>query len=187
MGTLRYSANMSTDGYTVDTEGRFDWAMPDDEVHTFVNEAESDVGTYVLGRDMYRTMVFWETYGTGHETHPVYARFAEQWRSAEKLVASSSLPQKAITSRRTKIVRDLSLGALRQIVADRPGVVSIAGPTVAADPIRNGLIDEFRFLVFPEVVGGGLQALPRDVRLGLRLISSRTFTNGCVYLRYVPR
>lgn len=105
----------------------------------------------------------------------------------EKIVASSSLPEEAITSARTRLVRSLQLGELRRIADHAPGVVSVGGPTVAAEPIRHGLIDDFRLFVYPEVLGGGLPALPSDVRLGLRLVETRRFRNGCVYLRYAPR
>ncbi|MCP2265822.1 dihydrofolate reductase family protein [Promicromonospora thailandica] len=187
MGTLRYWANMSADGYTADTEGKFDWAMPTDEVHAFVNEMEADVSTYVLGRDMYRTQVFWETYEEQYGNNPVHARFASIWRAADKFVASSTLPQKAVTSKRTRIIRDLRPADLRRIADERPGVTAVGGPTLAAEAIRQGLIDDFRFIVFPEVVGGGLAALPPGARLGLRLADIRTFSDGSVYLRYTPR
>jgi dihydrofolate reductase len=187
MGILSYFANMSADGYTVDTEGRFDWTDPSDEVHAFINEIEADVAIYVHGRRMYETMAYWETYEPGPDANPHETRYAEIWRGVEKIVASSSLPEDAIVSERTRIVRDLQLGELRRIANCAPGTVSVGGPTVAADPIRHGLIDEFRFFVYPEVVGGGLPALPPDARIGLRLVDTRTFANGCVYLRYVPR
>lgn len=187
MGTLRYFANMSADGYTVDTEGRFDWAEPTTEVHSFINEIESDVAVYVHGRRMYETMVYWETYEPRPDTDPTMTRYAQIWRGVEKVVASSSLPEEAVTSARTRIVRDLRLGELRRITDCAPGVVSVGGPTVAAEAIRHGLVDDFRFFVYPEVLGGGLLALPPDVRLRLRLVDTRTLAGGCVYLHYVPR
>lgn len=187
MGSLRYTANMSADGYTVDARGGFAWAEPSEEVHAFINEAEADVSTYVLGRRMYETMVYWETFEEDPDVSSVYARYAKIWRSVEKVVASSSLPEEAVASARTRLVRDLQLGELQRIANCAPGVVSLGGPTVAAEPIRQGLVDDFRFIVFPEVVGGGLPALPPDTRLGLRLLETRAFADGCVYLHYVPR
>ena len=187
MGTLQYFANMSADGYTVDAEGKFDWIVPTDEVLAFINEIESDVAVYVHGRRMYETMVYWETHDAGAHPDPVLTQYAEIWQGMEKVVASSSLPEEAITSARTRLVRDLRLGELRRITDCAPGAVSVGGPTVAAEAIRHGLVDDFRFFVYPEVVGGGLPALPPDARLSLRLADTRTFANGCVYLHYVPR
>ncbi|WP_020014671.1 dihydrofolate reductase family protein [Promicromonospora sukumoe] len=187
MGTLRYTANMSADGYTVDAQGSFDFARPTDELLAFVNETEADSAVYVHGRRMYETMVYWETHEPGPDPNPHADRYAEIWQGVDKVVASSSLSPDAVTSARTRLVRDLQPGELRRIVNCAPGVVSIGGPTVAADFIRQGLVDDFRFVVYPEVVGGGLPALPRDARLSLRLVESRTFDSGCVYLRYLPR
>ena len=61
MARLIYSAITSLDGYIEDAEGSFEWAAPDEEVHRFVNELERPVGTYLYGRRMYETMVYWET------------------------------------------------------------------------------------------------------------------------------
>lgn len=187
MGTLSYYANMSADGYTVDADGSFGWTSPTDEVLEFINQNEADVSVYIHGRRMYETMVYWETHDPASDPNPQMNRYAEIWQGMDKIVASSSLPEEAITSSRTRIVRDLNLGELQRIVGCTPGVVSIGGPTVAAEAIRAGLVDDFRFMVAPEVVGGGLSALPRDARLGLRLVETRSFANGWVYLHYVPR
>ena len=56
MGKLIYTAIASLDGYVADEEGKFDWGEPDEEVHTFVNDLERPVGTYLYGRRMYEVM-----------------------------------------------------------------------------------------------------------------------------------
>jgi dihydrofolate reductase len=58
---LIYSAIASLDGYVADEEGKFDWSAPDEEVHSFVNELERPIGTYLYGRRMYEVMAYWET------------------------------------------------------------------------------------------------------------------------------
>src|SRR6476661_3323755 len=67
MARLIYSAIASLDGYIEDEQGKFEWAEPDQDVHAFVNETERPVGTYLYGRRMYETMVYWETVPTGPE------------------------------------------------------------------------------------------------------------------------
>ena len=47
--SLIYSMLMSVDGYVEDGHGRFDWAAPDEEVHSYINQLESSVGTYLYG------------------------------------------------------------------------------------------------------------------------------------------
>jgi hypothetical protein len=61
MANLIYAVLGSLDGYFEDGEGRFDRAMPDEEVHAFVNDLARPIGTYLYGRRMFETMVFWET------------------------------------------------------------------------------------------------------------------------------
>jgi riboflavin biosynthesis pyrimidine reductase len=64
----------------------------------------------------------------------------------------------------------------------------VGGPTLAAEAIRAGVVDEIHLLVCPVVVGGGNRALPGDVRLRLELLGERRFGNGVVHLHYrVPR
>src|SRR5689334_21335749 len=91
MVKLIYSPIASLDGYVDDERGKFDWAAPDDEVHAFVNELERPIGTYLYGRRMYETMVFWETVSGGANQPAVIRDFAEIWRAGEKIVFSRTL------------------------------------------------------------------------------------------------
>src|SRR5450755_5193483 len=74
MPKLIYGAIASLDGYVEDEAGHFDWAAPDGEVHAFVNDLERPIGTYLYGRRMYETMVFWEGVNTGID-QPAVMRF----------------------------------------------------------------------------------------------------------------
>src|SRR6478735_9570189 len=92
MAKLVYAAIASLDGYVEDEEGRFDWSMPDEEVHAFVNDLERSIGTYLYGRRMYETMVFWETASAEADEPAVFSDYAEIWRAAEKIVYSRTRP-----------------------------------------------------------------------------------------------
>ena len=61
MAHLIYSAISSLDGCIEDSEGKFDWAAPDEKVHGFINNLERPAGTYLYGRRMFETMMIWET------------------------------------------------------------------------------------------------------------------------------
>src|SRR5271165_1895342 len=91
MAKLIYSAIASLDGYVEDKQGNFDWGAPDDEVFAFVNDLERPIGTYLYGRRMYETMVFWETVSAMGDQPAVTRDFAEFWRAAEKIVYSRTL------------------------------------------------------------------------------------------------
>ena len=71
MARLIYSVIASLDGYIADQEGNFDWAVPDDEVHTFINDLERPIRTYLYGRRMYEVMAGWETDPTLADQSPV--------------------------------------------------------------------------------------------------------------------
>jgi dihydrofolate reductase len=181
MAKLIYSAIASLDGYVADEDGNFDWAEPDEEVHRFVNDLERPVGTYLYGRRMYETMVYWET-ASAQAGQPSFARdYAEVWQSADKVVYSRTL--EAASSARTRIERDFDPEAVRQLKAAAGADLSVGGPGLAAEALKAGLVDECHLFLSPVVVGGGNRAFP-DVRLGLELLDERRFGNGVVHLHY---
>ena len=181
MAKLIYSAIASLDGYIEDKQGKFGWAEPDKEVHTFVNDLERPVGTYFLGRRMYEVMVYWETVGL-HDQPRFIRDFAEIWREADKIVYSKTL--EAVSSARTRIERDFDPEAVRQLKASAERDLSVGGPDLAAHAFRAGLVDEVHLFLTPIVVGGGKHCLPADVRIELELLDERRFGGGVVYLRY---
>jgi dihydrofolate reductase len=182
MAKLIYSAIASLDGYVRDEAGRFDWAAPDDEVHAFVNELERPIGTYLYGRLMYETMVFWESVSTGPDQAAVTRDFAEIWRAADKIVYSRSL--QTVSSARTRVARDLDPDSVRRLKETAKADIAIGGAELAGQALALGLVDEFHLFLVPIVVGGGQRALPDDIRAELELLHEQRFHNGVVYLRY---
>ena len=182
MAKLVYTAITSLDGYVADKDGKFDWAAPDAEVHAFVNDLERPIGTYLCGRRLYDTMVVWETMPIGPDEHPVVRDYAEIWRSADKIVYSTTLA--SVSSARTRIERQFQPDAVRQIKASADRDVSVGGANLAGQAIRAGLVDECHLFVTPVIVGGGTQALPDQVRVGLELLDECRFGNGVVHLHY---
>ena len=185
MAKLIYSAITSLDGYVADEEGNFDWAAPDEEVHTFVNDLERPVGTYLYGRRMYEVMAYWETAHTLADQPPFALDFAQIWQAADKIVYSRTL--ETVNSARTRIERDFDPEAVRQMKEQAGRDITVGGPYLAAQAIRAGLVDECHLFVAPIVVGSGKQSLPNDVRLELELLDERRFGNGVVYLQYRTR
>jgi dihydrofolate reductase len=182
MAKLIYSAIASLDGYVEDASGEFDWAAPDEEVHAFVNELERPLGTYLYGRRMYETMVYWET----DDYEAAVARdYAAIWRAAEKVVYSRTLP--AVSSERTRIEREFDAAAVRRLKESSGSDISIGGAELAGQAIAAGLVDELQLLLVPVLVGGGKRALPNDVGAQLELFDERQFQRGTVFLRYRVR
>ena len=184
MANLIYSAIASLDGYVADEQGGFDWAAPDEEVHTFFNDLERPVGTYLYGRRMYEVMTYWETAHSLIDQPSFILDFAQMWQAADKVVYSTTLG--TVSTARTRIERDFDPEAVRRMKAAGRDL-TVGGPDLAAQALRARLVDECRLFVAPIVVGGGKQSLPNDVRLDLELVDQRRFGNGMVYLRYRTR
>jgi dihydrofolate reductase len=182
MPSLIYSAITSLDGYVADKEGTFDWAAPDEEVHAFVNDLERPIGTYLYGRRMYDTMVYWETAHTRADQRAVSQDFTDIWQAADKVVYSRTL--EAVSSARTRIERHFDPQTIRQMKTRAGRDISVGGPDLAAQAINAGLVNELQLFLTPIVVGGGNRSLPTNVRLNLELLNERRFGNGMVYLNY---
>src|SRR5450756_1841175 len=131
MAKLIYSGITSLDGYVADADGNFDWSVPDEEVHAFVNDLERPVGTYLYGRRMYEVMVAWETARTLADQPPFMQDFAEIWQAADKIVYSKTL--QTVSSARTRIERDFDPEAVREMKAtagrDILSLIHISEPT----------------------------------------------------------
>jgi len=182
MGTLMYTGITSLDGYINDAQGNFDWSAPSDEVHAFVNDLERGVGTYLYGRRLYDTMIYWETPSPETDESPVMGDYQRIWSAARKIVYSSTLD--AVASANTTIERVFDPETVAEVVGRADTDVSIGGAHLAAHALRAGLVGELRMFLNPVVVGDGTPFLPEGYADRLELLDERRFENGVVYLRY---
>ena len=182
MARLIYSTIASLDGYIADEDGRFDWAEPDEEKHTFINDRERTVGTYLVGRRMYDVLAYWDDPPALDEQPSFMQEFAAIWQAADKIVYSKTL--ETARTERTRIERDFDPEAIRHLKAQSDRDVTVGGPELAAQAIRAGLVDDYEMFVVPVVVGAGKQSLPHGGRIELELLDERRFRNGTVFLHY---
>jgi dihydrofolate reductase len=180
MAELVFAAITSLDGYVADDSGNFDWAAPDETVHAFVNDLQRSIGTYLYGRRMYDVMQVWQTMPASDSA--AMNDYAEIWRAADKVVYSTTLTEPSTP--RTRIERSFDPDAIRRLKESAATDISIAGPDLAAQAIRAGLVDQIGLFLNPIIVGTGNAALPRDVVQRLDLIDERRFASGVVYLSY---
>jgi dihydrofolate reductase len=185
MAKLIYSAIASLDGYVADEDGNFDWAEPDEEVHSFVNELGRSIGTYLCGRRLYEVMVYWEDAEALADQPAFIQEFGEIWRAAEKIVYSRTL--ETVSGARTRIEREFDPEAVRELKASAERDLAVGGPELAAHAFEAGLVDECHLLLAPILVGGGKQSLPDQVHLELELLDEHRFGNGTIFLRYRAR
>jgi dihydrofolate reductase len=179
MARLVYSALASLDGFTEDAGGEIGWAVPDDEVHGFVNDLERPIGTYLYGRRMYEVMVAWETIA---DERPHMRDYAEIWRAAEKVVFSKTL--EAAGSARTRIEREFDPATIAEMKASASQDISVGGPELASQAIGAGLVDEIHLFLAPVAIGAGKPALPTGQKLALELQDLHKFRDGTLHLHY---
>jgi dihydrofolate reductase len=152
------------------------------EVHSFINDLERPIGTYLYGRRMYDVMRFWETAPTGSGELLADQDYARIWQAADKIVYSRSLEQ--VSTARTRLETEFDRDGVQQIKVVATRDISLGGPTLAAQALNFGLVDECHLFVSPIVVGGGTPAMPDNIRIQLELLDERRFDNGVVHLHY---
>ena len=182
MSKLIYIANVTLDGYIEDSQGRFDWTAPSDDVFAFITDLVRPTGTYLYGRRLYETMAVWETDPALAAQSELMSAFARVWQAANKVVYSTTLH--AVSTAKTQLERNFDPDAIRDLKAAAANDLTVGGANLAAHAFRAGLVDECQFLIGPVFVGAGKSALPRDTRADLELLDERRFSNGVVYVRY---
>lgn len=182
MAKLVYTTIMSLDGFTADEKGNFDWCVPDEEMSVFVNDVERECATYLLGRRMYETMLYWETYEATDEDSPAERDFIALWRAADKIVYSRTLTE--VSSSRTTLEHELNPDAVRQMKQTSGHDLSVAGPNLASQMMAAGLLDEMHLFVAPVAVGGGTPALSHHFDSHLELLNVDRFASGDIHLHY---
>jgi dihydrofolate reductase len=182
MAKLIYAANISLDGFIEDEHGAFDWGISDDETYAFWTGFQRTIGTYLYGRRMYETMVYWEATDAGGDQPEVKREFADIWRAAEKIVYSRTLHE--VSSAKTRIEREFEPDAVRRLKESSGSDMTITGPELAGQAMSAGLVDECHLLLNPIAIGRGKRALPDNLRMRLELLGERRFRSGVVHLHY---
>ena len=149
-------------------------------LHAFANHLERSIGTHLFGRRMYETMVYWETAHTRPESSPAELDYADVW-GADKIVYSRTMTDVQCSH---PIEREFDPDSVRRLKESAGRDLSVGGAELAAQAIKDGLVDEYHLFVNPVVVGGGTSALPDNVRLDLELLDEHRFSSGVVHLHY---
>ena len=182
MGKLIYAMSVSLDGFVESTRRSLDWAEIDEELHSFFNDQSRGISASLYGRRMYELMFgYWPAAETDPTSTPVEIEFAGIWKRIPRIVFSTTLDDVDTGSR---LVRSDPAEEVARLKA-QPGDMDLGGPTLASTLMRAGLIDEYRLFVHPIILGAGTPFFTAlDTRIPLRLLETRTFGSGVVYLRY---
>jgi dihydrofolate reductase len=184
MGNLIFAINISLDGCCDHTKG-----ITDDAILEYFTQLTRDVDLLVYGRKTYQLMVpFWPDVAKSHSMNKAANEFADAFDSTPKIVFSQSLDIAGCQN--TKVVRSNLQEEIFKLKHEQAGNILTGGVSIPSQLIELGLVDEFRFVVHPLVVGDGRRLL-EGVHLGqtmqLKLVESKAFKSGCVALRYLKQ
>ena len=182
MRSVTYAMSASLDGYIVGPDGTFEWGFTE-EIFRFWTDETREVGVHLLGRRLYETMLYWETADQDPALDDAGREWIAVWNPLPKVVFSHTLTEVQGAAR-------LASGGLAEEIErlraePGGGSIAIGGATLAAEAAALDLIDEYRVLVYPVLVGGGIPFFPQHQRrVDLELIETRTFGSRVVYLRH---
>ncbi len=183
MPRVIYSMSVSLDGFIETRSRELDWVIIDEELHRHFNDEARDHGAFLYGRRMYELMAgYWPTADQDPSIRSYMAEWAAIWRDKPKVVFSKTLERVEWNSR---LVRGDVAEEIARLKAQPGGDLSIGGASLASAVVRLGLVDEYRLLVHPVILGAGTRFFPSlDAPVRLRLAETRTFGSGVVLLRY---
>ena len=182
MRKLIFGINTTLDG-CVDHTKQF----ADDETHEYFTHLMRDADVQVFGRKTYQLMVpFWPEVAKNQSMTKASNEFARTFDSIHKIVFSRTLA--SAEDRNTTIVRTNLYDEILKRKQEQGKNILVGGVDIPSQLIELGLVDEFRFVVGPIVVGEGrrlLEGVSLPERLQLKLVDFNIFKSGCVALRYV--
>jgi dihydrofolate reductase len=183
MGKLVYSMNVSLDGYVETPDHALDWADVDEELHAWFNDRARETDAFLYGRRLYEVMAaYWPTAESDPSATDFMLDFARIWNEKPKVVFSSTL---AAVRWNSRLVSGDIGDELARLRAEFDGDLAVGGPTLASAFIRRGLVDEYRLLVHPVILGAGTPFFPElETPIRLRQTEIRRFDSGVTYLGY---
>lgn len=183
VGKLIYNLNVSLDGFVESLDHGLDWSVVDDELHTWFNDRSRSLDAELYGRRIYELMAaHWPTAESDPSSTEPEREFARIWNAMPRIVFSTTLDSVGPNCR---LVTGDVADRLAEIRSEFPGDLGVAGATLASAFVERGLVDEYRLVVHPVILGAGTRMFPAlQDRIGLRLLETRTFSSGVVYLGY---
>lgn len=182
MRKLIYFTGASLDGYIARLDRSIDWALMDAELHSYINAMEAQFGGWLFGRRTYELMQeYWPSLDM-QTSEPVEIEFAHIYERMPKTVFSSTLER---VEGNARLVRGDPVPEVRRLKALDGADLECGGAELAGALMRAGLVDEYRILWQPLLLGEGIPMFPVHAQsTSLRLLETKTFSNGVVYVRY---
>jgi dihydrofolate reductase len=184
MRNIIFGINTTLDGCVDHTK-----QIADDETHEYFTDLLHDGDLLIYGRKTYQLMVpFWPEVAKNQSMTKASNEFAKAFDSLNKIVFSRTLDD--AEDKNTRIVRTNLHDEILRLKQEEGKNILVGGVSVPSQLIELGLIDEYRFVVGPIVVGEGrrlLEGVNLQERLQIKLVDTKIFESGCVALRYLKQ
>lgn len=178
---LQYVVLASLDGYIADADGNWDWAVPDAEVHAFINALCHPSRLSLLGRRMWEVDSWWARVDLA-SLPPIERAWADRWRETPKVVYSRTL--ESVDVPLVEVRGEFDPVEVARWKADTDAPIQIGGASLASAAARAGVLDELHVFTAPVIVGGGTRFLETGFSSRLELAGRREFANGFTYAHY---
>ena len=181
MRKLVYAINTTLDGCCDHTK-----FGPEEDTFEYFTHLTRNAGTFLYGRKTYQLMVpYWPDAAKDDPSD----EFAQAFVAVDNIVVvSRSLDE--VEAKNTRIVRASLHDEVLKLKQEDGRDIHTGGVNLASQLAELGLIDEYRFVVHPIVVGEGrrvFEDINLQEKLQLKLVESKTFKSGCVALRYLKQ
>lgn len=185
MRKIIYSMNMTLDGYYAGPNGELDWVIADDELHDFSTELLSEVEAICFGRVTYELLAaFWPTAPLLENLPKSELDFAHAINRIPKFVCSKML--RRVDWENTTLLNEDIVNVISRMKQEPDGTLGIGGGAgILAALMQRDLIDEYRFMYTPVVLGNGKPLFTTGIEpKRLRLVSTRVFNSGVIGHNY---
>jgi dihydrofolate reductase len=184
MRNVIFAINITLDGCCDHTKQR-----ADETTHEYFTHLLQDVDLLVFGRKTYQLMVpYWPDIAKSQSETKADIEFAQTFVAKKKIVFSRSLA--SAEDENTRIVRTNLRDEILKLKQEPGKDILVGGVDIPSQLIELGLIDEYRFVVTPTIVGEGrrlLEGVSLRESLRLKLVESKLFESGSVALRYLKQ
>jgi dihydrofolate reductase len=185
MRNVIYAINLTLDGCCDHTK----FNPADDLLEHYTHLLRDDAGLLVYGRKTYQLMVpYWPDIAKSHSETKADIEFAQAFDSLNKIVFSRSLA--SAEDKNTRIVRTNIRDEILKLKQEPGKSILVGGVDVPSQLMELGLIDEYRIVVMPIIVGEGrrlFEGVNLPEKLKLKLVESKIFKSGSVALRYLKQ
>jgi dihydrofolate reductase len=169
------------DGFVADNNGGMDWIIMGDERADYMVEAIKNADTLMMGRYTYQGFVSWRDVPNNPDASEAEKTIGEQFNAMKKIVFSKSLEKADWQG--TTILRDIVPEEIQELKAESGKGIRLDGSiSILQQLTKLGLIDEYRLMVHPVVLGSGKPLF--EERVDLELIGSEQFASGVMVLTY---